>query len=245
LAISLGDICMPDAGKPRFLTPGRVGLLFTLVAAIAFFFLSGWYQQFTFESLKERRDWLKGYVEEHLALAVVIYFGVYLAVAGLSLPFSTPVSLIGGFLFGFWLGVVLVSFASTTGSLLAFLGSRYLFRDVVQRRLGTWIDAGNRGLDKDGLYYLLTLRLIPLVPFFVVNLVMGLSRMPARTFWWVSQLGMLPATCIYVNAGKQLGSIESPRDILTARLLVSLVLVGAAPLVFRWMVNWWRGNRTA
>jgi uncharacterized membrane protein YdjX (TVP38/TMEM64 family) len=216
-----------------------------MIGAIAFFFLSGWYEQFTFESLKERRDWLKGQVEEHLALAIILYFGVYLTVAGLSLPFSTPVSLIGGFLFDFWLGVVLVSFASTTGSMLAFLGSRYLFRDLVQRRLGKWIDAANHGLEKDGLYYLLTLRLIPLVPFFVVNLVMGLSRMRARTFWWVSQLGMLPATCIYVNAGKQLGSIESPRDVLSARLLISLALVGAAPLVFRWVVNWWRYQRAS
>jgi uncharacterized membrane protein YdjX (TVP38/TMEM64 family) len=100
----------------------------------------------------------------------------------------------------------------------------------------------NQGLDKDGLYYLLTLRLIPLVPFFVVNLVMGLSRMPARTFWWISQLGMLPATCIYVNAGKQLGSIDSPRDVLSPRLIVSLALLGAAPVAFRLAVNWWCGR---
>jgi len=228
---------MPDADQPRFLTAGRVFLLPLLFAAIAFFFLSGWYEQFTFDSLKERRDWLKGGVDEHLALAIVIYFGVYLAVAGLSLPFSTPVSLIGGFLFDFWLGVVLVSFASTTGSMLAFLGSRYLFRDLVQHHFGKWIDAANRGLEKDGIYYLLTLRLVPLVPFFVVNLVMGLSRMPARTFWWVSQLGMLPATCIYVNAGKQLGSSTS---VLDAKLWFSLTLLGLAPLLFRWVVNWWR-----
>jgi uncharacterized membrane protein YdjX (TVP38/TMEM64 family) len=234
---------MPDPNQPRFFTPGRIVLLFTLIAAIVFFVLGGWYEQFTFESLKERRDWLKERVEEHLAIAIVIYFGIYLAVAGLSLPFSTPVSLIGGFMFGFWLGVVLVSFASTTGSMMAFLGSRYLFRDLVQRRFGKWIDAANRGLERDGIYYLLTLRLVLLVPFFVVNLVMGLSRMPARTFWWVSQLGMLPATCIYVNAGKELAKIESPYGILSVPLFISLALIGAAPVVFRWLVNWWRGQR--
>jgi len=235
---------MPDADQPRFWTPGRVVLLLSVVVAVALFFLSGWYEQFRFETVKERRDWLKGRVEDHLGACAAVYFIVYVAFAGMSLPFATPLSLIGGFLFDFWLGVVLVSFGSTTGSTLAFLGSRYLFRDLVQRRFGKWLEAVNRGLDKDGLYYLLTLRLIPLIPFFVVNLVIGLSRMPVRTFWWVSQLGMFPATCIYVNAGKQLGSIESPRDILSPRLVLSLALLGAAPVIFRWAVSWWRG-RTA
>jgi uncharacterized membrane protein YdjX (TVP38/TMEM64 family) len=241
----LGETCMPDADQPRFWTPGRVILLLSVVVAFALFFLSGWHEQFRFEIVKERRDWLKGRVEDHLVVCAAIYFVIYVAIAGLSLPFATPLSLIGGFLFDFWLGVALVSFGSTTGSTLAFLGSRYLFRDVVQRRFDKWLDAVNRGLDKDGLYYLLTLRFIPLVPFFVVNLVMGLSRMPARTFWWVSQLGMLPATCIYVNAGKQLGTINSPGDILSPRLVLSLALLGAAPVVFRWAVNWWRGQRAS
>jgi uncharacterized membrane protein YdjX (TVP38/TMEM64 family) len=235
---------MPDQDRPRFATPRRVALWFTVIAAVAVFVLALWHEEDVFKAIKERRDTFKAGVEQHLPLAAACYFGVYVAIAGLSLPISTIVSLVGGFLFDFWLGVLLVSFASTAGSTLAFLGSRYLFRDFVERHFGNWLDAANRGLERDGIYYLLTLRLVPLVPFFVVNLVMGLSRMPARTFWWVSQLGMLPATCIYVNAGKQLGSIESPRDILSARLLLSLALLGAAPLVFRWVVNWWRGRQT-
>ena len=233
---------MSDPARPRFFTVGRVLLLLLIASAIAAFFLAGWHHEFSFESIKHRRDWLKHEVEQHLIITAAVYFGVYLAVAALSLPVSTAVSLVGGFLFDFWLGVLLVSFASTTGSTLAFLSSRYLFRDFVQRRFARWLDAANRGLEKDGPYYLLTLRLVPLVPFFIVNLVMGLSRMPARTFWWVSQLGMLPATCIYVNAGKQLGDINSPQDIVSLRLLLSLALLGLAPLVFRWLVNWGRGR---
>src|SRR5262249_25833371 len=236
---------MSDPARPRFLTPGRVLLLLAIASAIAVFFLAGWHKEFSFEAIKERRDWLKQEVEQHFIFTAAVYFGIYLAVAALSLPVSTAVSLVSGFLFDFWLGVVLVSFASTTGSTLAFLSSRYLFRDVVERRFARWLDAVNRGLEKDGLYYLLTLRLVPLVPFFIVNLVMGLSRMPARTFWWVSQMGMLPATCIYVNAGKQLATVNTPQEILSLRLLVSLALLGLAPLVFRWLVNWTRGRRLA
>jgi uncharacterized membrane protein YdjX (TVP38/TMEM64 family) len=234
---------MPQPDRSRFFTPGRLLLFLLIGIAIVAFFIGGWHKELSFETIKDRRDWSKGHVEQNLLGAAVLYFGVYVAVAGLSLPFSTPITLIGGFLFDFWVGVPLVSFASTLGSTLAFLASRYLFRDFVQRRFGKRLDAVNRGLEKDGLYYLLTLRLVPLVPFFVVNLVMGLTRMRARTFWWVSQLGMLPATCIYVNAGKQLGSIESPKDILSPRLLISLALLGVAPLLFRWLVNWWRAGR--
>lgn len=224
----------------RFLTSGRVVVLLILLAAIAGFFLSDLRKELTFESIQERRDQLKEQVEQHVILAVLIFFAAYVVVTALSLPVATVLSLLGGFLFDLWLGVILVSFASTTGATLAFLGSRYLFRDEVQYRLARWLDIINRGLEKDGLFYLLTLRLTPAVPFFVVNLVMGVTRLPLRTFWWVSQIGMLPATVLYVNAGKELGTITSPRDILTWPLLVSLALLGVAPLAIRLVVNRWR-----
>jgi uncharacterized membrane protein YdjX (TVP38/TMEM64 family) len=230
---------MPEQKDSRFFTSGRVLLLLAVIAAITLFFLSGWHRELTFESIQERRDQLKEQVGEHLVLAGLVFFITYVLVTALSLPVATVLSLLGGFLFDLWLGVLLVSFASTTGATLAFVGSRYLFRDLVQRRFARWFDVINRGLEKDGIYYLLTLRLTPAVPFFVVNLVMGLTQLPVRTFWWVSQIGMLPATVIYVNAGKQLGSITSPRDILTWPLLVSLALLGIAPLLFRLVVNWW------
>jgi uncharacterized membrane protein YdjX (TVP38/TMEM64 family) len=230
--------------RPRSISLGRVVLFLVIAGAIAAFFLSGWYKEFTFERIKEERDRLKETTEEHLLLSAVLYFGVYLTISGLSLPFSTPVSLIGGFLFDLWLGVLLVSFASTAGSTLAFLSSRYLFRDFVYRRFGPWFERVNRGLEQDGPYYLLTLRLMPIVPFFMVNLAMGLTRMPARKFWWLSQLGMLPATILYVNAGKQIGSINSPNEILTFRLIGSLALLALVPLLFRALVRRLRPART-
>jgi len=234
---------MEPANRARFFTPGRVALVVAVASVIAVFFLKGWHKELSLDAIKERRDELKSQVEQHLLLSAAIFFGVYVAATSLSLPIATPLSLVAGFLFDLWIGVLLVSFASTLGSTLAFLGSRYLFRDLVQRRFGKWLVSVNQGLDKDGLFYLLTLRLVPAVPFFVVNLVMGLSRMPVRTFWWVSQLGMLTATFIYVNAGKQLGSIESAKDILSPTLLVSLSLLGLAPLGMRLLVNWWRKPR--
>src|SRR5262249_33433697 len=149
----------------------------------------------------------------------VIYFALYVAVAALSLPFATLLTLAGGVLFGRWLGTLVVSFASTAGATLAFLASRYLLRDFVQRRFGRWLEPINRGVEADGAYYLLTLRLVPAFPFFVVNALMGLTPMRVGTYWWVSQLGMLPATFLYVNAGAELGQIQSARDVLSLPVL--------------------------
>jgi uncharacterized membrane protein YdjX (TVP38/TMEM64 family) len=237
---------MPQPARPRLLTAGRVVLLLAILTVITLFFLLGWHQQFKLEAIKERRDWLKSQVEEHLLVSIVVSFVVYIAVSGLSLPGgATVLSLLAGFLFDLWLGVLIVSFASTAGASLAFLSSRYLFRDLVQRRLCNWLEPVHRGLEKDGAYYLLTLRLVPAVPFFVINLAMGLTRMPLWQYWWVSQLGMLPATILYVNAGKQLRSIESAKEVLSPTLLVSLALLGLAPIAFRLLVNWWRGKRTS
>jgi uncharacterized membrane protein YdjX (TVP38/TMEM64 family) len=233
---------MPEPGRPRFFTVGRVLLLLVVASAIAAFFLAGGPQQFTLERFRDQPDWLQEQVAQHLVLSALIFFLAYVLVTSLSLPIATILSLLAGFVFDLWLGVLLVSFASTTGATLAFLGSRYLFGELVQSRFARWVKAFNRGLDKDGPYYLLTLRLVPAIPFFVVNLVMGLTKMPVRRFWLYSQLGMLPATFLYVNAGKQLGSIESPGDVLSLKLLISLALLGVAPLLFRLTLNWWRGR---
>jgi uncharacterized membrane protein YdjX (TVP38/TMEM64 family) len=233
---------MPEPGRPRFFTVGRVLLLLVIVFAIAAFFLAGGPQQFTLARFRNQRDWLQEQVAQHLVLSALLFFLAYVLVTSLSLPIATVLSLLAGFVFDLWLGVLLVSFASTMGATLAFLGSRYLFGELVQNRFARWVEAFNRGLDKDGPYYLLTLRLVPAIPFFVVNLVMGLTNMPVRRFWLFSQLGMLPATFLYVNAGKQLGAIQSPSDVLSLKLLISLALLGVAPLLFRLALNWWRGK---
>jgi pyruvate/2-oxoglutarate dehydrogenase complex dihydrolipoamide dehydrogenase (E3) component/uncharacterized membrane protein YdjX (TVP38/TMEM64 family) len=158
-----------------------------------------------------------------------VYFAIYVAATALSFPGAAVLTLAGGALFGLLWGTVVVSFASTIGALLAFLVARFLLRDAVRARFGRRIADVDRGVEKDGAMYLFTLRLVPLVPFFVVNLAMGLTRMRAGTFFWVSQVGMLPGTLVYVNAGTQLGAIGSARDILSAPIVASFVLLALFP----------------
>ena len=151
-------------------------------------------------------------------------------------------SLVCGWFFGFWRGVVIVSFASTAGATMAFLLSRYLFRDTIQNRFGDRLERFNRALESEGAFYLFTLRMIPAVPFFVINVVMGLTPIRLWTFWWVSQLGMLAATCVYVYAGAQVPSLpdlaeQGVAGILTPRLAAALVLLGVFPLAVRLIFN--------
>ena len=161
------------------------------------------------------------------------YFAVYVAVTALSFPGATIMTLAGGAIFGLGWGLLLVSFASSLGATLAFLTARFVLRDTLQTRFSQRLDEINRGIDKDGAFYLFTLRLVPLVPFFVINLVMGLTRMKALTFYAVSQLGMLAGTAVFVNAGTQLAKIDSLRGILSPALIGSFVLLGVFPLIAR------------
>src|SRR5262249_37441880 len=153
-----------------------------------------------------------------------------------SLPVATIVSLLGGALFGRWLGTAVVLLAATLGATLAFLSSRYLLRGFVERRFGGRVEALNRGLDREGAYYLFFLRLVPVFPFFLINLGMGLTRFSTWTFFWVSLLGMLPGTFIYVNAGTALATIQSPAGILSPTVLISFALLGLFPLLLRKLV---------
>ncbi|RZL05710.1 MAG: pyridine nucleotide-disulfide oxidoreductase, partial [Rubrivivax sp.] len=182
------------------------------------------------------------------------YFAVYVAATALSVPGATIITLAGGAIFGLFWGTVLVSFASSIGATLAFLVSRFVLRDGIQARFGERLKEINRGIEKDGAFYLFTLRLIPVVPFFVINLVMGLTRMKAFTFYWASQLGMLAGTVVYVNAGTQLARLDSLQGILSPALLGSFVLLGLFPLIARWIVGAvrkrqvyarWKGQRPA
>lgn len=165
------------------------------------------------------------------------YFAIYVTATALSLPGATIITLAGGAIFGLLWGTVLVSFASSVGATLAFLVSRYLLRGGIEARFGQRLAEINKGIEKDGAFYLFTLRLIPVVPFFVINLVMGLTTMKARTFYWVSQLGMFAGTVVYVNAGTQLARLDSLRSILSPALLGSFVLLGLFPLIARWTVG--------
>ena len=158
------------------------------------------------------------------------YLLVYVLVTALFLPGAAVMTLAGGALFGFWPALLVVSFASTIGATLALLVSRFLLRDWVQGRFGDRLKAINAGIEAEGAFYLFSLRLVPIFPFFLINLAMGLTPLRSATFYWISQLGMLPGTAVYVNAGTQLGQIESAAGILSPQILLSFALLGLFPL---------------
>ena len=167
---------------------------------------------------------------EHGMMVILGYGVIYVLATSLSLPGAAILTLAGGALFGLCTGVLAVSFASTIGATLACAVSRFILRDWVQTRFGEKIKAVNDGIEKEGAFYLFTLRLVPIFPFWLINLVMGLTKMPLRRFFWVSQVGMLPGTIVYVNAGKELAKIESLSGILSPRLIISFVVLGIFPI---------------
>ncbi|MEJ2696489.1 MAG: TVP38/TMEM64 family protein [Candidatus Sulfobium sp.] len=156
--------------------------------------------------------------------------GAYILVTSLSLPGAAALTIAGGALFGLWTGTIVVSFASSIGATLACFAARFVLRDWVQSRFGEKLKRVNEGIEREGAFYLFTLRLVPVFPFWLINLVMGLTRMPLRRFYWVSQLGMIPGTIVYVNAGKELGQIESLSGIFSPGLIISFALLGIFPI---------------
>ena len=212
-------------------------LALLVVAAIAIFFGVGLDQYLTLGALKESQGKFTAMLEQSPVQVTLISFVLYVIVVALSLPGATIMGLAMGALFGLWYGTLLVSFASTIGATLAFLASRYLLRDYVQHRFGDKMKGINEGMAKDGALYLFMLRLAPIFPFFLINLLMGLTQIHTRTFYWVSQLGMLAGTLLYVNAGTQLVRINSLPDILSPEVLLSFTLLGVFPLITKWIVQ--------
>lgn len=212
------------------------GLIAILVVAAFFYFDLG--QWLSLESLKKQQAALSSTVNEHFLISVFVFFLIYLAVAAFSLPGAAVLTLAGGAIFGFVTGFVTVSFASSIGALLAFLGARFLFRDFIKKRFADQLAPIEKGLEKDGAFYLLSLRLVPLFPFFVVNLLMGLTNIPARTFYVFSQLGMIPGTLAFVYAGTQLAKIQSLKDVLSPGLIIALVIMGLLPITTRKLLQW-------
>ena len=180
---------------------------------------------------------------EHSGLVILIYFTVYVAAAALSLPGAAVLTIIAGALFGFAAGTLIVSFASAIGATLACMISRFVLGDFLQARLGDRVTRINEGIEKEGAFYLFTLRLIPVFPFWVINLVVGLTRMPLWKFYWVSQAGMLAGTMIYVNAGRQFAGIQSFKGILSPGLITSLALLGVFPLAAKKFVMFYRRKK--
>jgi uncharacterized membrane protein YdjX (TVP38/TMEM64 family) len=221
----------------------KIGVLFLLASFFALFVLLDLKQYLTLSYLKESQSRFAALYADHRLLVLGSYFGAYVLVAVLSLPGAAVMTMAGGALFGFWTGLVVVSFASSVGATLACSISRFLMRDWVQGRFGDRLVAVNAGIDREGAFYLFTLRLIPLFPFFMVNLVMGLTRLPLATFHWVSQVGMLPATAVFVNAGMVVARIDSLSGILSPRLLLSFALLGLFPLIAKKTVGLYRTKR--
>lgn len=184
-------------------------------------------------------DAARSWIVAHPNLSVVAFALIYVAVTGLSLPGATAMTLIGGSLFGLWMGTLIVSFASIIGATVAMLVARYLLRESVERRFPEIAARIDRGVAEEGTRYLFALRLVPIFPFFLVNMAMGLTRMPVITFAWVSQLGALPATLVYVNAGQQLASIERSADVLSARIILAFVALAAVPFVAKGAMSMW------
>jgi pyruvate/2-oxoglutarate dehydrogenase complex dihydrolipoamide dehydrogenase (E3) component/uncharacterized membrane protein YdjX (TVP38/TMEM64 family) len=208
-------------------------VLIAAAAAVAAFFALDLGRFLSLGYLKQSQAAFAALYAEQPGLVIGGYFAAYVAATALALPGAVILTLAGGAIFGFGVGLLVVSFASSLGATLAFLAARFVLRDSVQARFGQRLAEIDRGVQKDGAFYLFTLRLIPVVPFFVINLLMGLTRMRALTFYWVSQLGMLAGTAVYVNAGTQIAQIDSLRGILSPGLLGSFVLLGLFPLIAR------------
>ncbi len=215
------------------MTKTRWALLAVLAALIAAFLALDLGRFLSLEHLRASKAAIDAYRDAHPVLASAAYFGTYVAATALSVPGAVVLTLAGGAIFGLLWGLVLVSFASSIGATLAFLTSRFLLHDAIQKRYGDKLAPINAGVRKDGAYYLFTLRLIPAFPFFIVNLAMGLTPIRTRTFYCVSQAGMLPLTSVFVYAGTELAKVDTLKDIVSPTLLASLVLIGLFPLIAR------------
>jgi pyruvate/2-oxoglutarate dehydrogenase complex dihydrolipoamide dehydrogenase (E3) component/uncharacterized membrane protein YdjX (TVP38/TMEM64 family) len=221
----------------------RLLLVAILVVAVLAFFAAGGPRYFTFDNIKAQQAVIQGWNEAHPWRTAAAFFALYVAVTGLSLPGAALMTLVAGAMFGLLWGTLIVSFASAIGATVAFLAARFILREWVQTRFRDQMQWINAGIEKEGGFYLFTLRLIPLIPFFVINVVMGLTPLRTRTFYWVSQLGMLAGTLVFVNAGTQLAAIESPRGILSWKLIGAFALLGLFPLVAKKLLDLVRARR--
>lgn len=218
----------------------------TVVVGLALLFkVLGLGQYFTLSYIKASQAKFAALYADHLLMVIASYMVIYILVTSLSLPGAVIMTLAGGALFGLLIGTIVVSFASTIGATVACCVSRFVLRDWVQRRFGDKLKEVNEGIATEGTFYLFTLRLIPVFPFWLINLVMGLTKMPLRTFYWISQVGMLAGTVVYVNAGKELAKINSVSGILSPGLILSFVFLGLFPFAIKKLLSLYRSRKTS
>lgn len=223
----------------------KITIAVLLVSSVVAFFALDLGQGITLDNIKQQQQNLQLYYHDHTYTVLAIFAALYIAVAALSLPIATTLTLAGSALFGFWTGLIVVSFASTIGATLAFLIVRFLAREWIHSKHGKYIEAMNKEFEEEGGFYLFAIRLVPLFPFFLVNIVMATLPIKTRTFYIVSQLGMLPGTAVYVYAGTELGKISSYSDIISPSLLFTFALLGVFPLIADKTIKHLRKRRTA
>ncbi len=229
-----------NESKPTiFSWPIRIGILLVFIAGIVVLIA---FRKETLQWLGEREQSLRELHRQHTVAVLTIAFFIYVAVTAAFIPLATTMSFLYAWIFGFWTTLVLVSFASTAGATLAFLLSRYLIGKTIQKRFSNHLVKFNQAIEREGAFYLFLLRVTPALPYFVVNAVMGLTKLRIRTFWWVSQLGMLPGTCVYVYAGSTFPTGSDLADkgmasILKPEIIIAFVLLGVFPLVIRRLVT--------
>ncbi len=225
---------------------GKTTAKIVLIALIALGIVAFQYfdlkQYLSLDSIKASQEKFQDLYASHRLMVITAYMVIYIAVTALSLPGAAVLTLAGGALFGLAVGTVVVSFASTIGATLACFVSRFLLREWVQKKFGDKLAAVNQGIEKDGALYLFSLRLVPVFPFFVINLLMGLTRLRLTTFFWVSQVGMLPGTVVYVNAGRELAKIQSLGGILSPRLIIAFALLGIFPIVAKKLLAFYKNR---
>ncbi len=223
----------------------KLALLFLFVALIGSFFYFDGARYLSVEYFSTQREAIIAYKEQHLIITSIVFFLIYVAVTALSLPGAAIMTLAAGAIFGLALGMLIVSFASTIGATLAFLASRFLLRDWVQEKFTQQLEPINRGFEEEGNFYLFTLRLVPAFPFFMINLLMGITPIRTWSFFWVSQVGMLAGTAVYVNAGTQLGQVVSLEGILSPTLILSFCLLGIFPLLAKRLIGYLKNRQAA
>ncbi len=222
----------------------RIVVVTVIVGLVVIFKVLGLGQYFTLSYVKASHEKFAALYSDHRLMVIAVFMAIYILVTSLSLPGAAIMTLAAGALFGLLIGTIVVSFASTMGATLACFISRFILRDWVQRKFGDKLKTVNEGIEREGAFYLFTLRLIPIFPFWLINLVMGLTTIPLRTFYWVSQVGMLAGTIVYVNAGKELAKINSLSGILSPGLILSFVLLGLFPIAAKKLLSLFTSKKT-
>lgn len=218
---------------------GKILIALGIAALIVLIRVFGWDQLLSLETFRQYRDQLLAFTTQHYFPTVAVFILIYIVAVALSIPGATILTLTAGFLFGFF-GVIYVNIGASSGAILAFLAARYLMGDWIQKRYGPKLASFNREIAENGFNYLLTLRFIPLFPFFLINIFAGLTRVPLATFAWTTMVGILPGSFVYIYTGRQLGIIDKPGDILSWQIVLAFVLLGLlvlSPVVIKKFVK--------